>query len=76
MQTQTETKTFEVEARELASAALALIRRAEGIDLLLLRHVRSASGATKYGGSPPPPLIEVVEMRRALDKLEDALLAD
>ena len=68
---ETATRTFETEARELASAALALIKRAESIDRLLLdRRVAPIDGS----GNAPPPMIEVVETRRALDKLEAALL--
>ena len=71
---ETATRTFETEARELASAALALIKRAESIDRLLLE--RSKTDRAALTGQGSSPLIEVVETRRALDKLEAALLGE
>ncbi len=58
---------IETEARQLAAATQALIKRAESIDLLLLDHENPEHGN-------PPALYEVTEARKALDLLEVALL--
>ena len=72
MTNQTTTRTYETEARELASAAAKLIKRIESIDRLLLE--RSKTDRAALTGQGSTPLIEVVETQRALDKLEAALL--
>ena len=74
MTNETTTRTYETEARELAGAAIKLIKRIESIDRLLLE--RSKSDRAALTGQGSTPLIEVVETQRALDRLEEALLAE